>query len=174
MEEEGAGDEHERVAREDAVPQGADQLRDDQRPERRLPPGRRQALIHICNTIRVLDRSKAVAYCTAPHAWHAVQRCGGCAYSMRYVSCSVWISIHCCSTTGDVFCWNSRNGRRCTCKHEREANAQDDRGMQRAASAACSHRRMKLPVAMFQSWGSCAALVPNSTCGNRYACQHDQ
>ena len=28
----------------------------------------------------------------------------------------------------------------------------------------CVHRRMKLPVAMFQSCGSCAALVPSSTC----------
>ena len=30
---------------------------------------------------------------------------------------------------------------------------------------------MKLPVAMFQSWGSCAALVPSSTCGDHCSCQ---
>ena len=48
MEEEGAADEHERVAGEDAVPEAAHELGDDQRHERRLLAGRRQPLIHVC------------------------------------------------------------------------------------------------------------------------------
>lgn len=48
VEEEGAGDEEQRVAGEDAVPQAADQLRDDQRGQLRLAPLGRQPVVHIC------------------------------------------------------------------------------------------------------------------------------
>ena len=50
VEEEGAGDEHEGVASENAVPEAAHRLGDDQRHQGWLPAWRCQPLIHICDT----------------------------------------------------------------------------------------------------------------------------
>ncbi len=98
-------------------------------------------------------------FCKAPPACQAAEcRCG--LHSMRRVTCSSAGNTLPQYQRGDDVMGSHHHQHLCLRKHERQRMY----GMQTALGTASSHRRMKLPVAMFQSWGSCAALVPSSTC----------